>query len=87
MSARYQVLAEGVRDNTTGRVLHVWMPEFQEYRAWLDAGNTPDPADPPPAAAPDRSYYQAAGEARRERELAKLPDDEFLQLLRKGDTP
>jgi hypothetical protein len=28
-------------------------PEWREYQAWLDAGNTPEPAPPPPPLGPD----------------------------------
>ncbi len=83
--ARYQVLADGVLDRTTGRVVLPFMPEFQDYRAWLDEGNTPDAPDPAPAAAPDRAYYETAGTNRRERELAKLSDQDFITHLRKGN--
>jgi len=32
--------------------------DFQRYQAWLSAGNTPEPADPPPA--PDHAALRRA---------------------------
>jgi hypothetical protein len=54
-------------------------PEWREYQAWLDAGNTPEPAPEPPAPAHDYwAFWDAlAGSgmyaAIREQALASLP--------------
>jgi hypothetical protein len=47
---KYKLTENGVLDTETGA--HIPNAEgnrhWQEYQEWLAAGNTPDPADPPP---------------------------------------
>ena len=56
MTHTYKFLAKNIDDNTTPNVIlrtsdGIYIPfdeantDYQEYLAWLDAGNTPDLAD------------------------------------------
>jgi hypothetical protein len=62
------------RETAIGNTVIVQIPvdeinsDYQEYLAWLDAGNIPDPADPPPPPDP-----QAAAD--------KLDRDTFLSAV------
>jgi hypothetical protein len=62
MSTGYKVQANGGVQRLTDGAFIPPVPgncDWNDYQAWLAAGNTPEPADPPPAPDPNQWRYQA----------------------------
>lgn len=85
--ARYKVLERGVYDNDKRRVVppDPSNPDWHEYLNWFTAGGIPDPYEQEQAPPPNlRQHYINQGSARTERQMQRLSNDEFVDLLRKG---
>lgn len=83
---RYTLAPAGVVETSTGReITSNDSAAWDAYQEWLRAGNTPAPYAPAPVERDvDRSYYTRAGAAQQARRVAKMSDDEFIELLKKG---
>jgi len=83
----YRFAARGVIYKPTGE--HV-PPDMSNprWRAYIDAFNSGDHPDPMEVPAPPpfdlRLFYRAQGAARTERQMQRLSNDEYIDLLRRG---
>lgn len=58
--ARYKLTPDGVRWGKRFIPNDESNLDWREYQAWIDEGNTPDAADPPPTP-PSRAFPDQAG--------------------------
>ena len=80
---RYKLLGVGVRDQVVALDVLPNSPAWDDYLAWLAAGNAPDAQDPPPAAtAPTAAETAARTElAARDALVAALKINPLVQAL------
>lgn len=91
MSARYRLLLKGVFDTASGETILPRSGEaWEQYRAWMRAGNTPDPYVAPPddpetldhAKARRIAELKAAGVARMQARFPAIADFDTAALVR-----